>query len=65
MEKTAKIVYDSQSYWLLWHWQELLSGTPLKHAARYVGGPFETLEEVNQAAEEARKHDWYIESFGL
>jgi hypothetical protein len=58
----VKIVFDGKEYWLLWHWQDLVS--PVAPGAPLASGPFPTLEEANKVASDAEKtFGWIVIPF--
>jgi hypothetical protein len=60
--KQIKIVFDGKEYWLLWHWEDLVS--PVAPAAPLASGPFQTVEEANRVASDAEKdYGWIVLPF--
>jgi hypothetical protein len=59
--KLVKIVFDGQGYWLLWHWEQVLSKTHPLDEFLYCSGPFGSIEE----AEKAVTPGWTLERFKL
>ena len=53
--KQIKILFDGKEYWLLWHWEDLVS--PVAPAAPLASGPFRTIDEANKVASDAER-DW-------
>ncbi|MFZ0807934.1 MAG: hypothetical protein WAN03_17200 [Candidatus Sulfotelmatobacter sp.] len=56
--KQVKVVFDGKEYWLLWHWEDLVS--PLAPAQPLASGPFPNIEEATKVASEAEKHSGWI-----
>jgi hypothetical protein len=52
--KYVKIVFDGQSYWLLWRWNPYLDPAPgaLSGDYRYATGPFNTVEDAKKTITE-------------